>query len=348
MANYTVLHSMGVKRGQNLARPPRWLLAIGLVSVLVGAGCGGSSPGSEASGGRTGTGHGGSGMNGQGAAAGMTGAANAGAGGALGSSGSNVGGNSSGGNAGVPAGSSGAGAGGDSGTPLPLGVCSNGLDDDGDGLIDGFDNECTGPLDDDEGSFATGIPGDNRDPKWQDCFFDGNSGAGDDHCRYSTQCLTGTIDTTDKDCQLAEECVTFCRPLTPNGCDCFGCCTLQDSEGQTLDVLIGDTCSFDKLSDEQACPRCVKSTQCENTCGHCEICPGKTELPADCAPPTGSGGSGSGSGGASGGGAGSGVGGSPNPPSNHTCDGGEQVCTPDVPCDGRSYCQFGCCLPIVR
>ncbi|HYQ14706.1 MAG TPA: hypothetical protein VEQ58_03080, partial [Polyangiaceae bacterium] len=36
-------------------------------------------------------------------------------------------------------------------------ACSNGIDDDGDGLIDGFDPECTGLADDDEGSFATGI-----------------------------------------------------------------------------------------------------------------------------------------------------------------------------------------------
>ncbi len=61
--------------------------------------------------------------------------------------------------------------------------CNNGVDDDGDGTVDGFDIECTGAIDDDEGSFATGIPGDNRDPKWQYCFFDGNSGHGDDRCR---------------------------------------------------------------------------------------------------------------------------------------------------------------------
>ncbi|HTV23935.1 MAG TPA: hypothetical protein VMG12_34830, partial [Polyangiaceae bacterium] len=70
-------------------------------------------------------------------------------------------------------------------------ACNNGIDDDGDGTVDGFDIECTGGIDNDEGSFATGIPGDNRDPKWQDCFFDGNSGHGDDRCRYPTACLTG-------------------------------------------------------------------------------------------------------------------------------------------------------------
>ena len=36
--------------------------------------------------------------------------------------------------------------------------CDNGKDDDGDGLVDGLDPECTGPYDNDESSFATGAP----------------------------------------------------------------------------------------------------------------------------------------------------------------------------------------------
>ena len=44
-------------------------------------------------------------------------------------------------------------------------ACSDGMDNDGDGLVDGFDPECTGPFDDDEATFATGIPGDNKDPR---------------------------------------------------------------------------------------------------------------------------------------------------------------------------------------
>jgi hypothetical protein len=35
--------------------------------------------------------------------------------------------------------------------------CSSCKDDDGDGQIDGFDLQCTGPNDNDESSFATGI-----------------------------------------------------------------------------------------------------------------------------------------------------------------------------------------------
>ncbi|HYP88299.1 MAG TPA: hypothetical protein VEQ59_09095, partial [Polyangiaceae bacterium] len=131
-------------------------------------------------------------------------------------------------------------------------ACSNGLDDDGDGLIDGFDPECTGAADDDEGTFATGIPGDNRDPKWQDCFFDGNSGAGDDGCRYATGCLTGDLDRDDKACALTDACIEFCAPLVPNGCDCFGCCTVQAPGGDTVDVETSASCSVDRLGDTDA------------------------------------------------------------------------------------------------
>jgi len=221
----------------------------------------------------------------------------------------------------------------------PLGdtACSNGKDDDDDGLIDGFDPECTGPWDNDETSFATGIPGDNVDPKWQDCFFDGNSGAGDDDCRYATGCISGELEPTDKDCKLTDACIKFCAPLTPNGCDCFGCCSVELPDGGSVDVQAAGSCSVDKVDDEDACPRCVKSDACGNTCGRCELCPGKTEadLPADCGP-TGSGGAGSGGSSTTGG-----TGGGPS----YSCDGGEQVCGTGLPgCALGSYCSQGCCL----
>ncbi len=176
-------------------------------------------------------------------------------------------------------------------TAIDSAACSNGVDDDGDGLTDGMDPECTGATDEDEGTFATGIPGDNRDPKWQDCFFDGNSGAGDDGCRYHTDCLYGDLDATDASCQITDECRDFCQARTPNGCDCFGCCTIEDGSGNAVDILTGGSCSLNDLDDEEACPRCVKSPDCENTCGRCELCPGRSidDLPEDCGmdPPTG-------------------------------------------------------------
>lgn len=226
-------------------------------------------------------------------------------------------------------------------------ACDNGIDDDGDGLIDGFDPECTGPLDDDEGTFATGIPGDNKDPKWQDCFFDGNSGAGNDSCRYATGCLTGELAQTDPDCVVSDSCIKFCARLTQNGCDCFGCCTVQLPDGSTLDVSASATCSVANVSDPKACPRCTKSTQCGNDCGECELCAGKTlsDLPASCTPPSGTGGT-TGAGGTTGTGGKStgGAGGT-----THTCDGGETICGPGLaPCSSTEYCSFGCCIPAIR
>jgi hypothetical protein len=215
-------------------------------------------------------------------------------------------------------------------------ACSDGKDNDGDGLIDGFDPECTGPWDNDESTFATGIPGDNKDPKWQDCFFDGNSGAGDDGCRYATGCIDGTLKQTDPDCKLTAACVKFCAPFTPNGCDCFGCCTVQLDSGDSVDIQTVSSCSIDKIGDAKACPTCVKSAQCGNTCGTCELCPGKTvaDLPAECA--TGAGGAGPGPG----------EGGAPGTPTpTYTCDNGEQVCGPNLPgCPIATYCSQGCCI----
>jgi hypothetical protein len=172
--------------------------------------------------------------------------------------------------------------------------CTDGLDNDGDGLIDAADPECTGPLDNDESSFATGIPGDNVDPKWQDCFFDGNSGGGDDGCRYSTDCLTGAIPQTDKNCQTSQKCQDFCKRLVPNGCDCFGCCAITLPGGGTKNTFISNGCSIANINDPVKCPPCVQSATCVNTCDKCELCVGKATLPPDCAPRPGTGGTGGG------------------------------------------------------
>ncbi len=223
--------------------------------------------------------------------------------------------------------------------------CSDGIDNDGDGFIDGFDVECTGPYDDDEGSFATGIPGDNKDPIWQDCFFDGNSGSGDDGCRYRTGCLTGELDPSDRDCQLSQQCIDFCQRYAPNGCDCFGCCEVFTGDGSVF-VQIGNTCSFEEIDDEAACPRCVQNTECVNTCGTCELCAGKTvdDLPAECFddstdPDMGTTGGDMGTTGDMGGGGDEPV---------YTCDNGEQVCSADIPCtDPNQYCSLGCCIDVI-
>jgi hypothetical protein len=217
--------------------------------------------------------------------------------------------------------------------------CNNGVDDDGDGVGDGFDAECTGALDDDESSFATGIPGDNRDPKWQDCFFDGNSGAGDDRCRYPTECLTGELPQTDEACATTEDCRNNCQPLVPNGCDCFGCCAVQLPSGQSLNVTLGASCSLETIGDPDACAPCTPSDSCGNECGECELCPGKTaaDLPASCNPPP-----------------------PPPPPEEEpidppppppapepVCEGGT-ACAEQADCLVDEFCSLGCCLTVIR
>jgi hypothetical protein len=141
-------------------------------------------------------------------------------------------------------------------------ACANGIDDDGDGKADSEDVECQGERDNDEATFATGMPGDNRDPKWQDCFFDGNSGAGDDRCRYPTGCLTGEIAQTDPACAITQSCLDRCMPSVPEGCDCFGCCTVSTGQG-SVDILLGSSCTAAKLNNPKACTRCEKSTNCQ-------------------------------------------------------------------------------------
>src|SRR5262245_30315987 len=128
----------------------------------------------------------------------------------------------------------------DAGSKVPIGMtqCSDGIDNDGDGLIDYNDPECIGAADSDESSLATGIPGDNIDPCKQDCFFDGNSGMGDDGCEWQLKCDMANpgqgvgcpYDPNYHNCPGAQsqKCIDNCRKYVPNGCDCFGCCAIPN------------------------------------------------------------------------------------------------------------------------
>jgi hypothetical protein len=150
--------------------------------------------------------------------------------------------------------------------------CQNCMDDDADGKIDGFDPECSGPLDDREDSFATGIPGDNMDATYQDCFFDGDSGGGNDGCSTHACCLVqaggATMSPADDiaacmalvpssnynkydrskcfqpfgNAMVPAKCKMNCGKVTPPGCDCFGCCTVCVTGG-CEDIVINPAVS---------------------------------------------------------------------------------------------------------
>jgi hypothetical protein len=206
-------------------------------------------------------------------------------------------------------------------------ACGNTMDDDGDGFIDLFDPECTGPCDDDEGSFQTGLPGDNMDCK-QDCFFDGNSGSGDDGCIWDLRCdpenpganigceYTGGNNCDNQPPNQEQGCIDFCAPFVPPGCDCFGCCTVQTPKGP-VDIFLnsGPDCSLDNID---ACQTCTSQIDdCGTPCvpEKCQVCFGESEPPEGC--------------------------------------GGENMCPSGDPCDADQvdscpsdfFCYLGCCYP---
>jgi hypothetical protein len=212
--------------------------------------------------------------------------------------------------------------------------CTDCIDNDNDGQMDAWDVECVGPLDNDEGSFATGIPGDNSDPCKQDCFFDGDSGSGNDGCLWELKC--DPLSPGAPDCPFdpdynncpdmqSQKCIDNCAEYTPNGCDCFGCCEVQLPDMTTITIKLGPGCDVEHATDPAVCKPCTQTTTCNNECEECEYCLGKTELPPEC--DSGSGGAG-------------GSGGSGN------CAPDEIPCSPEVPCPGGLYCLTGCCIDV--
>jgi hypothetical protein len=235
-------------------------------------------------------------------------------------------------------GSTGVGGGtGPGGNCTPGGTqCTDCINNDGDGWIDSWDTECIGPLDNDEGSFATGIPGDNVDPCKQDCFFDGNSGQGDDGCLWELKCDPENpgapdcpYDPNAMNCpEVNQQCIDFCLELTPNGCDCFGCCEITLKDGSSVTILIGATgCTEETASDPTICKACTQVQDCLNPCDPCDYCLGKTVLPPECTPDGGTGGMGGGGG----------TGG---------CPADQLPCDPNTPCPPELYCLTGCCIDI--
>jgi hypothetical protein len=119
------------------------------------------------------------------------------------------------------------------------------------------------------------------------------------------------------------ECSGVCGPLTPNGCDCFGCCEAPGAPtpiwlGSELDGL--PSCTRDTLDDPDRCRPCTQVPGCLNPCEDCELCIGKPNLP-------------------------------------DACDGGQQRCPAGAPpcslegqspCPQGKYCVTGCCVELLK
>jgi hypothetical protein len=253
--------------------------------------------------------------------------------------------------------------------------CGDLIDNDGDGLVDQDDPDCLGPCDNTEGSLYGGIPGQAGPECIVDCYFDQDSGPGNDDCywnhrcdphevapdytpeaRYGAKCAydpkantPGTPETcSELYAAQSKQCHDFCGPLTPNGCDCFGCCNLPSGTDHWIwlgseDDKGNGTCTLDAVNDPTKCQPCEPVAGCLNPCGECEICIGKSKLPPQCYPPpepdAGAGGGGPDGGGPLDGGTDGGGGGA------QQCPAGVQACGQpgQAPCPAKAYCITGCC-----
>lgn len=211
--------------------------------------------------------------------------------------------------------------------------CLDCADNDMDGLIDSADPECLGPCDNTEGAALTaGVGGEGGQTCKMDCYFDFGNGSGNDECFWDHTC---DIETPRDNCPYDQTavgtancpatqgtlCHDVCSPLTPNGCDCFGCCTFEGLDRYvyigTMDGNTG-TCTFDVINDEAKCRTCTPVADCLNECGTCELCIGQTELPPECT-------------------------------DEERCDPGVQPCglPGDAECPQSFFCVSGCCQAIV-
>lgn len=225
-----------------------------------------------------------------------------------------------------------------SGHTLECGDC---VDNDGDGNTDSDDVECLGSCDNTEGpALNADVGGESGGPCKADCYFDFGNGSGNDDCHWDHRCdplaVAPDYPPEGMDCEYdpsmvgsndcptvqSDQCLSFCRPLTPNGCDCFGCCAFPELNGgsvwiQHLDDNGDGTCTFADILDPALCPPCTQVESCGNDCATCEICIGETELPPGC--------------------------------EEQVCPDGSQQCGQpgDAECPVNTFCVTGCCVAIV-
>jgi hypothetical protein len=190
--------------------------------------------------------------------------------------------------------------------------CGNCIDDDGDCAVDDEDPDCFGVCDNNEAGFNGDIPGQNAAPCKMDCYFDQDSGSGNDDCNWSHNCDPLNPQPDSCDCMpdpgdllcdanipgypgtcddaynaQSQQCLDVCGPVTPNGCDCFGCCEVTVGGMQTTLYLGSEvggvpTCNAAVIDDPTLCLECTQVPACLNTCEPCELCFGETELPPEC------------------------------------------------------------------
>ncbi len=223
-------------------------------------------------------------------------------------------------------------------------ACGDCLDNDGDGAIDELDGECLGPCDDAEDAYYAGLHGQNSAACHQDCYFDNDAGPGNDRCDWTSTCDPLSVapnfpPSGDAKCAYdsatlsqgsscqdlltvqPQVCEDVCLPLTPNGCDCFGCCELPARSGRF--VWIGSDvtprCDAAHLGDALSCPPCTPVPSCFNRCDPCERCVGGGGVASSC-----------------------------QSGSMPACPAGVTACDSSNGCGTSGYCLTGCCVDVPR
>ncbi len=194
--------------------------------------------------------------------------------------------------------------------------CGDCVDNDHDGLIDSDDPDCLGPCSNSEGpTLDPNVGGGTSSACTLNCYFDYGIGSGSDGCHWDhtcdplevapdypprgSHCAYDPANVGGRTCPASQapECITNCRPLTPNGCDCFGCCTFPAIAGRSTAaggewVYLGSrdssgnaSCTIAGAADTSLCHPCTPVGDCLNECGHCEVCLGRPLPPPDCFPP---------------------------------------------------------------
>lgn len=152
--------------------------------------------------------------------------------------------------------------------------CANNIDDDQDGLSDLDDPKCKLPGDNDESSFGSGVPGDDNNDPWSlDCWFDLNSGSGDDNCEMHACCMlegpcpAEYLPFDPNQCVASQQCIEACAPQTRQECDCFGCCQICDaSVSGCYEVFVNPSvspaCELYVIDDPSLCKPCSRNASC--------------------------------------------------------------------------------------
>ena len=227
--------------------------------------------------------------------------------------------------------------------------CGDTLDNDGDGLVDAADPDCVSVCGWSEKT--AGPTGKVGDSCAQDCFYDPDPGSGNDQCHRAFYCDShmvapkfdprpnkascGPYDSTKKvagiDATCSElktkqpsGCASYCGPLTPNGCDCFGCCELPSGSNNwrylgSTDKTEVFTCTSKDFNDPEKCRPCDPVPACLNKCDKCEVCLGGQKPGAGCG-------------------------------KAQQCPAGVPTCgAPGEPfCPKETYCVTGCCMPVPK